>query len=516
MSTDTEIGLTEEQIEKGLSKMMMQGVTAQVKNTLTEGVFLVGFALLLGAPNTVIGIIAAVPSFVQLLQIPAVAFVEKIGERRKVNLLTQLGNRVGIVLMALIPFMGSFANSYILLVVTVGFQAAFTAIGSPSWNSWLRDLVPENKLGHFFSRRMALSSLVAIVLSVSGGYFITQWDISLPGSTQFGYSFIFVIAFLAGIIAIYYTVTTPEPQLRFPSVKTTFRDLIKQPFEDANFKNLIWFSVVWTLSTSLAASFFTVYLLARLGVSFLFATILAALTQFVSIIFFRFWGRLSDRYSNKTILQISVPLFIFSTFLWTLSSIAELYFFLIPLLIIIHIISGFSAAGVNLTSGNIGLKLAPRGRTMSYFAARGAIIAVAGAIGPLIGGVLADLFASNTLEFALTWYGPNNEVIVFLPAYRISGLDFVFILSVLVGIYSLHRLAYVKEIGEVEERIVLDAILAGTRRNVRTLTTIDGLRQTFQVPLTDIRKKTWRKRIKDMKAEKSTERLDAEDKPLEK
>ncbi|MFW9850667.1 MAG: MFS transporter, partial [Candidatus Thorarchaeota archaeon] len=307
-----------------------------------------------------------------------------------------------------------------------------------------------------------------------------------------------------------------EPQLRFPSVKTTFRDLIKQPFEDANFKNLIWFSVVWTLSTSIAASFFTVYLLARLGLSFLFATILSALTQFVSIIFFRFWGRLSDRYSNKTILQISVPLFIFSTFLWTLSSIAEIYFFLVPLLIIIHILSGFSAAGVNLTSGNIGLKLAPRGRTMSYFAARGAIIAVAGAIGPLIGGVLADLFASNTLEFALTWYGLNNEVIVFLPAYRISGLDFVFILSVLVGIYSLHRLAYVKEIGEVEERIVLDAILAGTRRNVRTLTTIDGLRQTFQVPLTDIRKKTWRKRIKDMKAEKSTERLDAEDKPLEK
>ena len=85
--------LTEEQTNKALSKMMYQGVTAQIKTTLTEGVFLVGFALLLGVPNIVIWILAAVPSIVQLLQIPAVVLVEKIGERRKVNTLTQLGNR---------------------------------------------------------------------------------------------------------------------------------------------------------------------------------------------------------------------------------------------------------------------------------------------------------------------------------------------------------------------------------------------------------------------------------------
>jgi len=165
-------------------------------------------------------------------------------------------------------------------------------------------------------------------------------------------------------------------------------------------------------------------------------------------------------------------------------------------LFIIHILAGFSAAGVNLTSSNIGLKFAPRGKAMTYLAARGAIIALAGAIGPLIGGVLADVFADHTLEFALTWYGAGGEVLLFLPAYRVSGLDFVFLLSVFMGIYSLHRLAYIKESGEVDEKIVLDVIIAGTRRNVRTLTTVDGLRQTFQIPLTDLRKKSRRTRLR--------------------
>jgi hypothetical protein len=40
--------------------------------TLTTGVSLVGFAVALGASNAAIGMLAAVPFFVLLLQIPAV------------------------------------------------------------------------------------------------------------------------------------------------------------------------------------------------------------------------------------------------------------------------------------------------------------------------------------------------------------------------------------------------------------------------------------------------------------
>ena len=77
--------LSSEQIEKGLSKMIKQGVTVQVRTSLTESVFLVGFALLLQAPNTVIGILAAIPAVAQFLQVPAIILVEKIHNRRRLN-----------------------------------------------------------------------------------------------------------------------------------------------------------------------------------------------------------------------------------------------------------------------------------------------------------------------------------------------------------------------------------------------------------------------------------------------
>lgn len=47
----------------------------------------------------------------------------------------------------------------------------------------------------------------------------------------------------------------------------------------------------------------------------------------------------------------------------------EKHMFTFPLLIIIHIFMGISMAGVTLASGNIGLKLAPKGGATAYLAA---------------------------------------------------------------------------------------------------------------------------------------------------
>ncbi|MFW9927508.1 MAG: MFS transporter [Candidatus Thorarchaeota archaeon] len=502
MTEEVNRGLTAAETDTALSKMVKQGVTVQVKNTLTESVFLVGFALLLQAPNTVIGILAAIPSVTQLLQIPAVFLVERLRNRRRLNFFTQIGNRLGILFMALIPFIAVGEIGLILLIGTMTIQSIFTAIGAPSWNSWLTDLVPPDRLGQFFSRRMALTGLMAIIVSLLGGFFISSWlAASSPTdiiSQSYGYSIIFFVAFLFGLSAIYYTMTAPEPPMMTRQEKISYSQLLAEPFQDENYSKLLKFSAVWSLSTSFSAPFFTVYLLDAniLGFEVAFVAGLVALTQLTSVIFYRLWGRLTDRFSNKSILQVTIPLFIIGTFLWTFSSIAIQYGFLIPLIIMIHILNGFSAAGVNLSTNNIGMRLAPRGEAASYLAARGSVIAIMGTIAPITAGILADIFAPHTIDFSISWL-IGGELFTMIPAYRLSGIDFLFVISTIIGIYALHRIALVKEPGEVEERIVLDALIAETRRNVRTVSTVDGLRHTFQVPIKATKKGLKRKKKVD-------------------
>ncbi|MFW9918818.1 MAG: MFS transporter [Candidatus Thorarchaeota archaeon] len=483
--------LTSEEVEKGLKALTKQGLATQVKLTITEGVFLVAFALALQAPNTVIGILAAIPYIAQLLQVPSIYLVERYRNRRLINFTTTLGSRITILLMALIPFIASGEVSILALLLLVGAQAAFVALGSPSWNSLLRDIVPQERMGQFFSYRMALQAIIAVIFTVLGGYFVGYWLSSSPSTAVYAYSTLFFLAFLIGLISVYYISMIPEPKMMAVEKRVGFSDLLASPYKDDNFRNLMIFSAIWTFSTSLVGPFFTVYLLVQLQLELPIATGVAAITQMMSILFLRYWGKLADRFTNKSVLLVAVPLFVIGTFLWIFTIPASRpgsEFVTIPLLIIIHILTGISSAGVNLTTNNIGLKLAPRGEATSYLAAKGIVVAVAGAFASIAGGLLADLFAGQILTIQLEWQNQDGMNMVF-NLVPIESLDFLFIIAIIIGIYSLHRLAFVKEIGEVDQKVVIEAILAETRRNVKTLSTVDGLRHTFQLPVGTKRKK---------------------------
>ena len=80
-------------------------------------------------------------------------------------------------------------------------------------------------------------------------------------------------------------------------------------------------------------------------------------------------------------------------------------------------------------------------------------------------------------------------------------------ISAIIGIYATHRIALVEEPGDVEERVVLEALIAETRRNVRTVSTVDGLRHTFQVPLKGTKKTL--KRKKKSERQKITKETDS-------
>jgi hypothetical protein len=59
---------------------------------------------------------------------------------------------------------------------------------------------------------------------------------------------------------------------------------------------------------------------------------------------------------------------------------------------------------------------------------------------------------------------------------NLRGLDFLFIASFASGLYSLTRLALVEERGRIQEAIALPALYAETRRAVRSISNVAGLR----------------------------------------
>ena len=482
--------ISSEEITKGLEAVVKDGLASQAMVTLTGGAFLVDFALLLGASNFFIGVLAAIPALTQLVQIPATFLVEKTGRRKLIVAVGTFISRIFLFILPLIPFLFSPAQRITALSLVILFHSICNAVVSCGWSSWMRDLIPENILGAFFSHRMTLSYALGATLSLAGAFYLDFWKRSFPDPLT-GYSLLFLGGVVAGFFSFYYLTLPPEPRPEEEGKTMGFAQLFLSPFKDQNFRNLLFFSGSWYFAYNLAVPFFTVYLLQRLAYSMTTVIILSTISQVMSILFFRWWGSIADRFSNKSVLLVSSPIFLASLFLWTFTTLPEKHAFTLPLLIIIHVLMGVSTAGILLAAGNIGMKLAPRGQATPYLATYNLVNSLSLGVAPLLGGKLADFFAQRELSLLIRWISPTGERS--FQTLSLEHWDFLFLFAFLIGLYALHRLTFVEEAGE--KKVAMGELVAEMGRAINNISSTGGvfLVETFRFPLRrkDKKKRTY-------------------------
>lgn len=477
--------LTDEEVSHGLKLVIRDGLATQAMVTLTGGIFLVAFALQLGASNTVVGLLAAIPPLAELLQIPSIYIVDRVRKRRLVVVAASLAARLCWIPIILIPFFLSPGQGVIALIASIALYASFSAVSHCGWNSWMRDLIPQDRLGDFFSRRLTLSTGIALVISLIAGFFIDSWEVVFPDLAAYGYSVLFFFGLIAGLVGIVFLARTPEPRMAAEGGEDGLLAAIKKPFADFNFRNLIIFLGSWNFAVNLASPFFTVYMLQRIGLDISVVVALSVLSQVMNIIFYRSWGRVSDRFSNKSVLAVSGPLFMLAIFAWLFVTLPDVYALTYPLLILIHILMGISLAGVSLASGNISLKMAPQGQATSYLAASTFVNSVAAGVAPILGGLFVDFFAERELIWTLIWRDPMQELV--FVTLDVQQWEFFFLFAFILGLYSLHRLTVVQEEGEAKEQEVFDELIAGVRRDMRNFSPAGGLRDLVKFPFSAAR-----------------------------
>ena len=473
--------LDESQIQSALKYVIRDGVASQAMGILTGGAFLIAFAVKLGASNFVIGLLAAIGPLSQLLQLPAIVLVEKVRNRRLITVVAAGLSRICWLIIALSPFIFPAKIAIAVLLILLIAVSAFGAISGCSWNSWMRDLIPEKIMGTFFSKRMRIATGVGVVLSILAAVFLDSWKKYFIDQELLGYSILFLAGTVSGLIGLYFLAKTPETRMPQALEKQKILKIILQPFKDENFRKLIAFMCSWNFAVNLAGPFFMVYMLRRLGLSMSFIIGLSIISQVFNFLFLKLWGRYTDRFSNKSVLAISCPLFIFSILAWTFTTMPEKYFLTVPLLVIIHAFMGLASAGVSLASGNISLKLAPKGQGTAYLAANTVANSVAAGIAPILGGKFADFFSGRELAWTLKYTSPAGEFS--LPTLNLQQWDFFFAFAFIIGLYALHRLSMIKEVGEVEEKIVAQELFTEVRTQVRTLSSVDGVKQMISFPI---------------------------------
>lgn len=483
--------ISDQELTTGLRWLTREGTVSLGFNSITTSGLLAAFALALGASSLQIGILAAIPFLMQILQIPAISLVERFRQRKAMAVISWFVAQSFWVPIALIPVFIDVpsAKAISLLIVLMAVRGVFQAATNSAWNGWIRDLVPQPILGRLFSRRLALATAAGVAFSLGAAFFIDYWRGQVPGENAiWGYTYVLLFgALFLGMASPIFMSRMPEPLMQpVPDPQPSLRQRLNAPFRDRNFRRLVQFLFSWGFASNLAIPFFAVYMLQRLGLPLTWVIGLSVLSQAFNILFLRVWGRFVDRFGSKVVLSLCASLYLLVILGWMFTTMPEKYFLTIPLLIILHIFAGIANAGVTLTVGTIGLKLAPRGEATSYLAASSLATNLGAGLGPLVGGLLASFFSMRQLNLTFTWADPTGSVQ--FPALSIIGFDFLFGIAFIVGLVTLGILATIREEGEVSREVTLESLMFPTRELSRPMSSVPAFNLTANFPFGHVRR----------------------------
>jgi MFS family permease len=483
--------LTEDEIKKGLKLVIGDGLAAEAMTTFTGGAFLVAMALLMGASNFQIGLLASLPTFTNLFQLASIWLVRKFNNRRAVAVVCALLARVPLLIIGILPFLVSSENFISALIVLLFVYYLFGSIAGPSWNSWIKDLVHEKSLGEYFSRRSSYTQTLNVVLSVVLALLVDYIKKHHPELEAETYSLMFIAGGLFGITGALILSRVQEPQ-SYLKKENIFR-LMRQPLQDKNFRRLLIFNSAWVFALNMATPFFTVFMLKTLQIPLSYVIGLSITSQVFSILTIRAWGMYSDRYSNKTIIAIGAPLYIACLIAWCFAGIYKQEYINIILLIGIHIMTGVSTAGINLSLTNIGLKLAPRESAIVYLTCKNIVTSIFSSLAPILGGVLADFFTHRSFELVATWKSVEYTKLFRLALFH--EWNFLFLIAAFLAFIAVELLLQVNEVGEVHKDTVVKIMRSNLRNNLKDHFLIGNMITWPKHFWTLIKKRTTRKRL---------------------
>lgn len=470
--------LTEEEIQGSLWWMRWVGVSNGVIQSLSSGGFMAAFALALGANNLQVGIIAALPFITQLVQIPAILAVERFRMRKAIGIPALMVAQLLWVPIGAVPFVLETPGAVALAVVIglTGIRGFFFPVWTTVVSSWMRDLVPREILGSYFSRRMAIVTVAMVIVGLGGSFFVNWWQNSAPPENAiWAYSFLLIGGGLTmGIIGPVAASRVQEPLM--PRSLKSHRSaigILAEPLRDRNFLHLVRFLFLWSIASNLAIPFFAVYMLKGLGLSLPTVIGFTVLGQVSNVLFLRVWGPMADSAGNKTVLSLSASLYLLVILGWVFVGNPSENFLAWPLLSVLHIFAGIAAAGVTLTTYTLALKVAPEDKATSFVGLASIATNIGAGIGPIAGGLMADFLVGRSLRIDISWL--STEGVLDIGAFSASGFDFLFLVAFLLGLFSLNLLVALREQGEIPRGIALAELTSPAEPAMRAISSVPGL-----------------------------------------
>ncbi len=344
------------------------------------------FAIRLGASNTLVGLLVSLPALINIFWlIPSARIIERQRRRLPIIVLAGFLQRLGYLLIALMPFVLR-AHRPEALVALVALITLPTAMASVAFTSLIAEVLPADKRAQVISIRSVLVSTVSTVTVLISGKLLDLLPFPL------NYQLLFGAGFAASLVSLYYVshiqvadaIVADQQARRKAPLAIRLRRFVKQIVKQRDFVRFSASAFVFHWGLYLPTALYAIYRVKNLGASDSWIGLLSMTQSAATTVTYFYWGRVASRKGNRLVLLISSLGVVLFPVLTGLSTRIE------PLLLV-SVIGGMFGAGFSLSFFNTLLEVCPQERRPSYVAIHTTLINVAAFLAPLLGTSLANL-----------------------------------------------------------------------------------------------------------------------------
>lgn len=391
----------------GLRFFYFDGLFASFSDNLVLG-FLELFLLSYGMSNSIIGLNTSIANLLAAISIiPGALAISRIKSRRQLVILTGGGiGRAGLLAIAIVPlFVGEATVAVICLVAFNAIRTMMNNFCNPAWTALVADLVPLESRARYFGKRNVAVIIASIVAAPVAGIVIKSLS-GIEGLPHLGYQAIFALAFAIGMLSTLSFGSIPDAAVREDAAPRPKGFPLRELLADRRFAGFAASALVWNTALQVSAPFFNVYLVSGLGANAAMVGFLTAVASVTTLFGQLLFTRVTDSKGDVFVLVATGLLIPLLPIAWIVVTASEQ-------VILINIVSGILWAGYNLANFNILLKITPDDHRPEATAIYQTLVIASAAIGPVIGGALADAFGYKTV-FAVSGVGRYIGIFLFI------------------------------------------------------------------------------------------------------
>ncbi len=415
----------DEESNQSRQAILMHNVAINVIANLTGGNFFTGLLIVLQADDAFVGLMTMLTFGANLLQLFTPYILERFHRRKPMLIALRMSiHLLTIVFTGMIPFLPAAMQTRLLLLgISVFLVNALGAVIGPGFSVWHIAHIPPSVRVQFFSLVTLLNGIFVAVFNLLGSGIVDLFKAN--GSELWGLTALRIACVVIAAFDFTTLIRIKElPQRKLPQ-KIRLSGLLREPWRHPAYLRSTLVIFLWSLVANLPGSYYTVYLLRELGVSYSYIMLVNSFNVVVLTLLTFVWRRIFLRFS--WLKPLSLAILLFAPHYFMLAFVSDGLLFLFPVGVIWSFVC---TSGINLAFTSVAyINLPEENQTLHI-----GFYSTANFLAALAAATLARAFVTHfhNLRFSL-WGVPFGEkqLLMLIVGFLMLGVG--------LGIFAVYR-----------------------------------------------------------------------------